>query len=290
MAKKILITGSSSGFGKLTVDSLLADGHQVAASMRDVASRNKSKAEELQKAGAQIVEIDVTDDASVQKGVEHAISLLDGIDVVINNAGVGVLGMQEHFTVEDFQKVFEINVFGVQRVNRAVLPHMRKQGSGLLLQVSSILGRMALPFYGPYNASKWAVEALAENYRIELGGFGIDSCIVEPGGYLTNFMDSLIRPSDNSLEDGYGEFMKAPEQLFEGFEGALEQNPEQDPQNVADVIVQLINTPMGDRPLRTVVDKMGMGDHIQGYNEQLDQITAGIYEAFGLGDMLKQKA
>ena len=289
MSKKVLITGASGGFGKLTVHTLLQQGHQVAATMRNPEGRNKAIADELRNAGAHIIELDVTDDASVNNGVKQVIDSLGGIDVVVNNAGVGVLGMQEHFTPEDWQKLFDINVFGVQRVNRAVLPHLRAKNSGLLVHVSSLLGRMSLPFYGPYNASKWALEALAENYRVELSGFGIDSVLVEPGGYPTTFMDALIRPSDNSRNDAYGDFMNAPNQLLESFEGALANNPAQNPQDVADAIAGLVNTPAGERPTRTVVDKMGMGDHITGYNDQLTQITSGIYNAFGMGDMLKLK-
>ena len=289
MSKKILVTGASGGFGKLTVHTLLQQGHQVAATMRNPDGKNKTNAEELQKAGAHIIEIDVTNDDSVEQGVQQTMEKLGGIDVVINNAGVGVLGMQEHFTPGDFQRIFDVNVFGVQRVNRAVLPHMRTKNDGLLIYVTSILGRMTLPFYGPYNASKWAMEALAENYRVELSGFGIDSVIVEPGGFPTNFFDNLIKPSDRSRDESYGEYMNAPQELFDGFEGALANNPAQNPQLVADAIADLVKMPAGERPIRTVVDKMGMGDHIQGYNEQLSQITQGIYNAFGMGDMLELK-
>ncbi len=289
MSKRILITGASGGFGKLTTLTLLKEGHKVAASMRNVQTKNKEVAAELEAAGAQIVELDVTDNNSVTSGVNQAIEMLRGIDVVINNAGVGVAGMQEHFTPEDFQKLFDINVFGVQRVNRAVLPHLRKQGSGLVIYISSLLGRMAMPFYGPYNASKWALEALAENYRIELSGFGVDSCIIEPGGFETTFFTSLLTPSDESRNQSYGEFMNVPQQFFEGFAGALAQNKEQKPQNVADAISKLISTSPGERPLRTPVDSMGMGAALQPYNEMLDQITAGIFNNFGMGDMLKLK-
>lgn len=289
MTHKILITGASGGFGALTVKELLNRGHQVAATMRNSTSKNKAIAEELSGLGAHIVDMDVTLDESVNQGVSQSIDLLGGLDVVINNAGVGVLGIQENFTIEDFKRLFDINVFGVQRVNRAALPHLRKQGSGLLILVSSILGRMALPFYGPYNASKWAVEALAENYRMELSGFGIESCIVEPGGYPTTFMDSLIRPSDTSREESYGDLVHGPNQLLNNFEGALANNPSQDPNNVALAIADLIDTPAGERPVRTVVDKMGMGTHIEPYNKGLDQIHQGVFEAFGMGDMLKLK-
>ena len=289
MEKRILITGASGGFGKLTVKTLLEKGHQVVGSMRGVESKNKEVASELASAGAHIVEIDVTDDASVENGVKRAAAHLGSIDTVINNAGVGVIGIQENFTPEDFKRLFDINVFGVQRINRAVLPHMREKQSGLIIYVSSLLGRITLPFYGPYNASKWALEAMAENYRSELSGFGVDSCIVEPGGFATGFMDNLMRPSDKSRNESYGGMADVPEQMFNSFEGALASNPAQQPQNVADVIASLVDTPAGERPFRTVVDKMGMGDPINGYNHQLSQITSGIYNAFGMGDMLKLK-
>ncbi len=289
MSKRILITGASGGFGKLTTLTLLKEGYKVAATMRNVQTKNKEVAAELEAAGAQVIELDVTDDNSVTKGVNQSIELLHGIDVVINNAGVGTIGMQEHFTTEDFQKLFDINVFGVQRVNRAFLPHMRESGSGLIIYVSSLLGRFALPFYGPYNASKWAMEAIAENYRVELSGFGIDNCIVEPGGYPTTFMVNLMKPSDNSRTDSYGDFMNAPGQLAAGFEQALANNPSQDPQNVADAILKLVNTPAGERPFRTIADNMGMGAAIKPYNDMLEQVTAGIYGNFGMGDMLKLK-
>ena len=287
MSAKILITGASGGFGALTVRELLQRGHSVAATMRNTETKNKAIAAELAGLGAHIVEMDVTSEVSVNRALAKSMELLGGLDVVINNAGVGVLGIQESFTIADFQRLFDINVFGVQRVLRASLPHFREQGSGLSIMVSSILGRMALPFYGPYNASKWAVEALAENYRLELSGFGVDSVIVEPGGYPTSFMDNLIYPSDASRNESYGDMVEAPRQLFESFEGALAGNPAQDPRNVAIAIADLIEIPAGKRPVRTVVDKMGMGDHIEPYNRQLDAIHEGVLSAFGMGEMLK---
>lgn len=285
----ILITGANGGFGALTVKTLLVQGHSVVATMRNTESKNKAAADELSALGAKIVNLDVTDDESVNTAVAEAIALLGGMDVVINNAGIGVLGIQEQFTIDDFKHLFDVNVFGVQRVNRAILPHFRNQGSGLLIHVSSLLGRIAFPFYGPYNASKWALEALAENYRVELSGFGVDSCIVEPGGYPTGFMTSLMSPSDSSQNESYGDMIHAPKQAFENFEGALAGNPAQNPQNVADAIANLISTPAGTRPMRTVVDNMGMGTHIEPYNAQLAQIHEGLYNAFGMGEMLKLK-
>jgi len=232
MTKKILITGASGGFGM----TLLRKGHLVAASMRDINGKNKTVADELSKAGAKIIEIDVTDDTSVSNGVKKAIADLNGLDVLLNNAGLGVLGMQEFFTPADFQNVFDINVFGVQRMNRAVVPYFREKKDGLIVYTSSLLGRIALPFYGAYQASKWALEALAENYRVELSGFGIENCIVEPGGYPTAFSDNLLRPSDKSRGAAYGDFAKVPEIALQNFENVLKNNPQQDPQKVADVL------------------------------------------------------
>lgn len=289
MTKKILITGASGGFGKLTALTLLQKGHQVAASMRDIEGKNKTVAEELNKAGAKIIEIDVTDDTSVTQGVNNAIGEFSGLDVLINNAGVGVIGMQEFFTPADFQKIFDINVFGVQRMNRAIVPYFREKKDGLIVYTSSLLGRIALPFYGTYQASKWALEALAENYRIELSTFGVENCIVEPGGYPTAFSDNLLRPSDKSREISYGDFAKVPEAALHNFENVLKNNPQQDPQKVADAFADLIDKPKGKKPFRTAVDFIGMADPIQKYNEHLEQIMTALYTNFGTQEMLSVK-
>jgi NAD(P)-dependent dehydrogenase (short-subunit alcohol dehydrogenase family) len=233
MSAKILITGSSGGFGSLIIERLLSAGHHVAASMRAPAGKNRAIADRLRAAGASVVEIDVTDDASVERGVRAAIEVLGGLDVLINNAGVGVVGLQESFTADDYKRLFDVNVFGVQRMNRAVIPHFRDQRRGLLVHVSSLLGRITIPFYGPYNSTKWALEAMAENYRSELSAFGVESTIVEPGGFPTTFIDHLMRPTDTTRACDYGPMATAPESALNGFEGVLKANPQQDPRNVA---------------------------------------------------------
>ncbi|HRF16053.1 MAG TPA: SDR family NAD(P)-dependent oxidoreductase, partial [Bacteroidia bacterium] len=240
-------------------------------------------------AGAKIIEIDVTDDTSVNNGVQKAITDLNGLDVLINNAGIGVLGMQEFFTPNDFQKVFDINVFGVQRMNRAVVPYFREKKDGLIVYTSSLLGRIALPFYGTYQASKWALEALAENYRVELSGFGIENCIVEPGGYPTSFNENLMTPSDKSRESAYGDFAKVPEIALQNFENVLKNNPQQDPQKVADAYAELLEKSKGEKPFRTSVDFIGMAEPIQKYNEHHEQIMTGLYTKFGTQGMLSVK-
>jgi NAD(P)-dependent dehydrogenase (short-subunit alcohol dehydrogenase family) len=286
MSKKILITGASGGFGVLTVKKLIENGNQVAAAMRDVAGRNKATAEELSALGAKIIELDVTNDDSVSKGVELAIQQLGGLDVLMNNAGIGSAGMIEFFTTADFQRMYEVNVFGVQRMNRAVVPYFRAQKSGLIIYTSSLLGRIALPFYGLYQSSKWALEALAENYRVELSTFGIENCIVEPGGFPTAFAENLMLPSDTSQAENYGGFIHAPRKMGENFHNVLMNNPQQDPQRVADAFAELIEIPVGEKPFRTTVDFIGMGDHVQKYNEHLGQVTTGLYTNFGIAGML----
>jgi NADP-dependent 3-hydroxy acid dehydrogenase YdfG len=287
MKQKILITGASGGFGQLTVKTLIAKGHDVAAAMRDVNGKNKNIATEFKKLGAKIIDIDVTNDKSVSKGVQKAIKELGGLDVLMNNAGVGSTGMLEFFTTDDFKKLFEVNVFGVQRMNRAVLPYFRQHKKGLIIYTSSLLGRITLPFYGLYQTTKWALEALASNYRVELSTFGIENCIIEPGGFPTAFAENLMKPSDNSQADAYGGFVHAPEKMGENFDNVLKNNPQQDPQRVADAVADLLEIPYGEKPFRTTIDFIGMGDHVQKYNDHLEQITTGLYTNFGTQGMLK---
>jgi NAD(P)-dependent dehydrogenase (short-subunit alcohol dehydrogenase family) len=289
MVQKILITGASGGLGKLIVQTLLGEGHQIAAAMRGIDGKNKIVATKLRSLGAKIIELDVTDEQSVSEGVSKAINVLDGLDTLINNAGFGTLGMQEFFTIADFQKLFDVNVFGVQRMNREVAPYFRNNKKGLILYTSTLLGRITLPFYGPYQASKWALEAMAENYRVELSTFGIENCIVEPGGYPTSFQENLMKPTDIGRVSSYGDFIKFPKQMFSNFENVLKNNPQQNPQKVADAIRELIAKPFGEKPFRTTVDFIGMGNHVQKYNEHLEQMMTELYTNFRINGLLTAK-
>ncbi len=285
----ILITGASSGFGKLIVSDLVQAGHRVVGSMRDITGRNAAAAAEFKAMGVEVVEIDVTDDESVEAGVATATEFLSHVDSLINNAGVGVHGLQENFSADDFRRLFDINVFGVQRMIRAVLPEMRARRQGLILNISSLLGRVALPFYGPYNASKWALEAMSENYRAELSAFGVDIAIVEPGGFPTRFIDNLMQPTSRDRDPGYGDMADAPKASLKGFEGFLAANPQQDPQLVADAVVEVIGRSPGTRPFRTEVDRIGMAEPLKAYNDHLAQVTEGLFTNLGMEDMLKLK-
>lgn len=285
----VLLTGAGGGFGKLVTIALRGRGHDVYGTMRDVTGRNASTAADLAAAGVRVVEMDVTDDASVARGMAEVVDRAGRLDAVVNNAGVGVLGVQEAFTADDLRRLFDINVFGAHRVTRAAAPLLRVQGSGLVLFVSSLLGRIAVPFYGPYNASKWALEALAENYSLELSGFGVDAAIVEPGGFATSFIANLMRPGDAARVAELADLSATADAFLHGFEQALASNPAQDPRRVAEAVVELVEAAPGTRPFRTVVDAMGMGTHVEPYNDHLARLTAGIFVAFGIGGMLARR-
>lgn len=287
--KNVLITGAGGGFGKLTVTALINAGHSVVASLRDVSGRNRQAAIELKQLGAKIVEIDVTIDESVEAGVADAISQIGSIDVLINNAGLGALGIQEAYTPDDWKKIFEINVFGVQRMTRAVLPHMKKQGNGLLILISSLTARLSIPFQGPYGPSKWAAEALAESYRIEVAQFGIESCIVEPGGFPTTFIYGLAQPEDKARLEDYGEVGKMPGGFLNMFEDVFAANPAQNPSKVAEAISELINMPHGERPIRTIVDYMLMGPLVKPLNELLEKSNNEVYNSFQIRQLTTVK-
>jgi NAD(P)-dependent dehydrogenase (short-subunit alcohol dehydrogenase family) len=166
--------------------------------MLDIKGRNAEHRESLEQLAnreglsLQVLELDVTDEGSVQDAVLAALRDVGQLDVVINNAGVAGIGVTEAFTPEQFQQMFDINFFGVVRVNRAVLPSMRRRRSGLLIHVSSGAGRVTIPAMAAYCASKFALEALADAYRFELSPFGIDSVVVEPGIYRTPIFDRLV--------------------------------------------------------------------------------------------------
>ncbi len=286
MSKKILITGASGAFGSLTCKSLAEKGFQVVGTMRSTKGKNEAIAQELQKAGVKLVEMDVTNEASVNECVAKTIEILGGLDIVFNNAGLGANGIQEMFTAEDMKRVFDVNVFGAQRLMRAILPYFRKQGKGTILHTSSCIGRITTPFLGVYCASKYALESIAEGYRAELSGFGIESCIIEPGGMPTAFMGGMLRPSDETRNEGYGDMVHAPDASLNGYVDYIKTNPKQNPQAIADAVVELLELPHGEKPFRTVVDFMGLKEPIENYNKVLHQTTQHIYTANGVGSLL----
>lgn len=286
MKHKILVTGASGAFGSLACIQLVENGHQVVGTMRTLTGKNLAIANALTSKGVALVEMDVTNEASVIAGVNSAIALMGGLDTVFNNAGIGANGILECFSAEDIHKMFDVNVYGVQRVMRAVLPHLRQQGKGTILHTSSCIGRVTTPFLASYSASKYALESLAEGYRAELAGFGIESCIIEPGGYPTGFMTGMITPSDTNRMNEYGEMASLPEASINGYVAYITSVPEQKPERVAEAVVNLVNTPFGEKPFRTVVDFSGLKPAIENYNAALNETIKIIYTANGVENLL----
>ncbi|MEQ9165271.1 MAG: SDR family oxidoreductase [Fulvivirga sp.] len=286
MKHKILVTGASGAFGSLACIQLAENGHQVVGTMRSLHGKNEATANELKSKGVALVEMDVTNEDSVNSGVRSAIEAMDGLDTVFNNAGIGANGILECFTADDIQRMFDVNVFGVQRLMRAVLPHLRQQGKGTIIHTSSCIGRVTTPFLASYSASKYALESLAEGYRAELSGYGIESCIVEPGGFPTGFMGGMITPSDTERMKQYGEMANLPETSLNGYVAYVESIPQQRPERVAEAVLDLVNTPFGQKPFRTVVDFSGLKEGIENYNKVLNETTKAIYTANGVESLL----
>lgn len=282
--QRILVTGASGAVGRATCSALVARGHRVAGTLRARKGRNAETAAALEALGVAVVEMDVTDDDRVEAGVAATLDALGGLDVVFNNAGIGAYGIQELFSADEMHRVFDVNVYGVQRVMRAVLPHLRRQGHGTIGYTSSLIGRVSIPFYATYCASKWALEAMAQAYRAELGRFGIDSFIVEPGALPTPFLDGMLQPRDESAD--YAPEAAALAPSLSGMIEWLKTMPEQSPEMVAGIVADVIDTPRGEKPFRVVADRSGMGAGIVTYNEALGQVTRGIYTANGMDGML----
>jgi NAD(P)-dependent dehydrogenase (short-subunit alcohol dehydrogenase family) len=185
--KTVLITGCSAGFGKVTAEMLANQGYHVLAGIRDTKSSNQEMAEELSKQNnIEVIELDLASEKSITDAVN---SIKDRrIDILINNAGVCGTGFTEVHSTDKLRKIFDINVFGLYELTRQIIPIMREQKEGLIISVTSIIGRVVMPIWGAYSASKFAVEVLAETWKYELMPLGIDSVIVEPGPHPTTSM------------------------------------------------------------------------------------------------------
>lgn len=284
MSKNILITGCSSGFGLDAARTLADKGHHVYATMRAVEGRNAGPARDLrdydpaQGGSISVHEMDVTSDDSVTAAVEK----MDGVDVLINNAGYGYGGPVESFSSDEILAQLDLNIVGTARVTNAVLPMMRAQGDGLIIQVSSTAGRGAFPGFGVYHASKWGLEGMSEAMRYELSPLGIDVVIVEPGPFATNFFDNLKQGSRQDVMDAYGHVGE----FFQGFEdtvGELFENGDAptDPHIVVDIFDRLIDMPKGTRPLRTIA---GLDFGFQAVNDATDPIRRASLDSMGVGD------
>jgi NAD(P)-dependent dehydrogenase (short-subunit alcohol dehydrogenase family) len=277
---RVLVTGSSSGFGEVIVKTLADAGYRVFATMRDVAGRNAPTAAALRewagqhRADLHVLEMDVADDASVETAVATILNAGDRLDVVVNNAGITAGGPLESFSSAQIQELFNINAFGPVRVDRAVLPHMRARGAGLLLHVSSTLGRILPGGGGLYPASKWALEGLIESLHYQVAPFGVDVVLLEPGSFPTPAVSRGLRPANPAVAAEYAARPGGPRRAEAGPDFVYP-----DIQEVADAVRLLIEMPQGGRPLRFVVGPIfttGVEEFNQKYEEHKQRLAESL--------------
>ncbi|MFF3257241.1 SDR family oxidoreductase [Actinacidiphila glaucinigra] len=296
MSSVILITGASTGIGNLTARELAARGHTVYASMRNVDTRNVQHAEELIEFGLNtghnldVVELDVQSQASAEAAVATIVEREGRLDTVVHNAGHLFLGYVEAFTAEDVQHLFDINVVGIQRVNRAALPHMRSRGSGTLLYVGSTTSAVLPPFIGPYVASKAAGDALAQVTAYEVNEFGIETTIVMPGPFTegTSHFPNASQASDSERAAAYGVFEPMLNRYEEATNGLFPAGVDANPKAVAEEIARILGLPAGTRPFRSVVDFAdGRADEV---NDIGHKASEEYLRRMGYEELLKVKS
>jgi NAD(P)-dependent dehydrogenase (short-subunit alcohol dehydrogenase family) len=296
MQQVILITGASSGFGALAARALARAGHIVYAGMRHCDGRNRPQVQAAQEFaaghGVEMIplELDVASQASVDAALATIAAARGRLDVLVHNAGHMAFGPAEAFTPEQYAELFDVNVLGTQRVNRAALPLMRAQGQGLLLWVSSSSARGGTPPYlAPYFAAKAAMDSLAVSYAAELARWGIETSIVVPGAFSkgTRHFTSAALPADAVRAAVYGSGATA------GLEQAVMQGlsacepPDADVGLVAAAMVEVVAAARGQRPFRIHIDPVQ--DGCEAVNQLADLKRAAFLERIGLGDLLQPR-
>ena len=287
--KNVVITGCSSGFGNLAAKTLAKDGHRVFATMRDIRGRNAESARQLsewakqQQVSIEVAELDVSDEASIETAVRGILSSVPCIDVLVNNAGFVGLGALEAFTLDQVESLFDVNTFGPLRVNRAVLPSMRKNKSGLVIHISSGSGRFYMPFLGAYCAAKFALEAFSEAYAYELAPFGIDVIVIEPGGHRTEIQQKIMEPDPSQRTTDYAESKaRIQDKMIAALRKEYDGPNAPKAQNVADTVKQMVDMPQGQRPFRTVVGRVATAG-VDDLNRDYEKHKRSMLKSMGVG-------
>ncbi|MBC7989918.1 MAG: SDR family oxidoreductase [Luteimonas sp.] len=294
MTKVIVITGAASGFGRRTANALADVGHIVYASMRETEGRNAPQVIDVAKYAKEhgvdlrSIEMDVGSQESVNAAVEKIVAEHGRIDVLMHNAGHMVFGPAEAFTPEQLAELYDVNVLSTQRVNRAVLPQLRKQGAGLLIWISSSSAAGGTPPYlAPYFAAKAGMDAIAVAYAYELARWGIETAIIVPGAFTkgTNHFANAGRPADEARVAEYeaGPYAGFAEQVQKAFAAIVPDDAEVSA--VAEAIVQVVDTPFGKRPFRVHVDPTQDGAEVA--FGVIDRVRAEMLRRVGLEDLLK---
>jgi NAD(P)-dependent dehydrogenase (short-subunit alcohol dehydrogenase family) len=283
--KNIIITGSSNGFGLKAAKDFADKGNKVYATMRNPNGKNANAKADLEShsTNIKVVDMDVTDEASVKEAMATILAEAGSVDILINNAGIMYLGITEAFSVEQAKFQMETNYFGAIRVMQAVLPSMRKAGSGLIINTSSLVGRMSPPFFGTYTATKHALEGYSQALRYEVSPFGVDIVLVEPGPFGTGLLASGQAPAHNEVLETYGELAGVPTAMGENFAQMLQSEDAPDPQWVVDAYLKLAELPFGSRPTRTVV---GITWGVDKINELTQPIQDSVLKEMQLDSIL----
>ncbi|MEI7284591.1 oxidoreductase [Pectobacterium carotovorum] len=233
-SKVILVTGASSGIGEATALRLKASGHTVYA-----AARRIERMQKLAEADIRVLPLDVTDSVSVQTVVDTIIAECGRIDVVVNNAGYGSYGAVEEVSPEEGRAQFDVNVFGAVRLTQLVLPHMRAQRSGTVINITSMGGKIYTPLGAWYHGTKFALEAISDCLRLEVEPFGIDVVVIEPGGIKTEWAD--IAAAKLLDVSGHGAYAKQAEAMADSMVGESSRKRQSSPQVIADTITQAVS-------------------------------------------------
>ncbi|MEM9939739.1 MAG: SDR family oxidoreductase [Pseudomonadota bacterium] len=286
--KSILVTGSSSGFGRLGVEYYARLGAKVFATMRNIP---RPEADELRDLASSdnldlsVIEIDVTSDDQVEAGVSQALVANEGkLDVLINNAGISVGGPIEIQDMAATEQTFNTNVYGCHRMARAALPSMRANGSGQIFNISSQLGRLVIPGFGMYSATKFALEAMSEQMAYELVPHGVDVTIIQPGGYPTNIWANNNANSGPLKERTSEELLAAYPALTAGM-GERTGGGSTDPMDIPRAIAEIIAMPAGTRPLRKAVHPIARPQ--EGINEASAQTQVAMLGESPFGPWVK---
>lgn len=296
MKQVILITGTSSGFGALAARALADAGHAVYASMRDTAGRNAAQVESAMQYAAdhhvdlRPIELDVTSQESADAAIAKVVQQNGRLDVLVHNAGHMVFGPAEAFTPEQFAYLYDVNVLSTQRVNRAALPILRKQRTGLVMWISSTSTRGGTPPYlAPYFAAKAAMDAVGVSYAAELSRWGIETSIIVPGAFTsgTNHFANAGSPDDKARLEEYetGPYVHMGDDILKGF--AVAAPADADVSDVARAIVKVVGMPFGRRPFRVHVDPAQDGAEV--VNGVADRVRSEFLRQMGLADLLSPR-
>ncbi len=297
MTQVVLVTGASSGFGRMIANELASAGHVAYASMRNTKSKNaKLVADIADEAKAKsidlrAIELDVQSEESAAEAIKTIIAEHGRLDILVHNAGHMVYGPAEAFTPDQLAQQYDVNVLGTQRVNRAVLPHMRAAKSGLLIWISSssVAGGVP-PLLGPYFAAKAAMDALAICYAKELAPLGIETCIVVPGAFTkgTNHFENAGSPGDEGRAKEYQSSL--PPGFADRIKDALGRTvPEDaDPSAVATAVADIVAAPPGHRPYRVVIDPADDGSAVS--FPVIDRIRGEFLQRLGFAELLHPAA